>query len=34
MSFPQVLVGDQLIGGFAELQAAADVGRLEKLLAP
>jgi len=34
MSFPQVLVGDQLIGGFAELQAAAEDGRLEKLLVP
>jgi glutaredoxin 3 len=32
MSFPQVLVGDQLIGGFAELQAAADSGRLDELL--
>jgi glutaredoxin 3 len=33
MSFPQVLVGDRLIGGFAELQAAADSGRLDELLA-
>ena len=33
MSFPQVLVDDQLIGGFAELQAAADDGRLDELLA-
>jgi glutaredoxin 3 len=33
MSFPQVLVGDRLIGGFAELQAAAADGRLEQLLA-
>jgi len=33
MSFPQVLVDDELIGGFAELQAAADDGRLEDLLA-
>ena len=33
MSFPQVLVGDRLIGGFAELQAAADDGRLDELLA-
>jgi glutaredoxin 3 len=32
MSFPQVLVGDQLIGGFAELQAAAESGRLDELL--
>ena len=33
MSFPQVLVGDQLIGGFAELRAAAEDGRLDELLA-
>jgi glutaredoxin 3 len=33
MSFPQVLVDDQLIGGFAELQAAAEDGRLDELLA-
>jgi glutaredoxin 3 len=33
MSFPQVLVGDRLLGGFAELQAAADSGELEELLA-
>jgi glutaredoxin 3 len=33
MSFPQVLVGDRLLGGFAELQAAADTGELEELLA-
>jgi glutaredoxin 3 len=33
MSFPQVLVDDRLIGGFAELQAAADSGELEELLA-
>ena len=33
MSFPQVLVGDQLLGGFAELQAAAENGRLDELLA-
>ena len=33
MSFPQVLVGDELIGGFAELQAAVDSGRLDELLA-
>ena len=33
MSFPQVLVGDRLIGGFAELQAAAVDGRLDELLA-
>jgi len=33
MSFPQVIVGDQLLGGFFELQAAADSGQLEELLA-
>ena len=32
MSFPQVIVGDQLLGGFAEVQAAADSGRLEELV--
>ncbi len=33
MSFPQVLIGDRLLGGFAELQAAADSGTLDELLA-
>ena len=33
LSFPQVLVGDELIGGFAELHAAAETGRLDELLA-
>ena len=33
MSFPQVIVGDQVLGGFAELKAAAESGRLEQLLA-
>jgi glutaredoxin 3 len=33
MSFPQVLVDDRLLGGFAELQAAAEDGRLDELLA-
>jgi glutaredoxin 3 len=32
MSFPQVLVGDRLIGGFSELQAAAEDGHLDELL--
>jgi glutaredoxin 3 len=32
MSFPQVTVGDRLLGGFAEVQAAADAGRLRELL--
>ena len=33
MSFPQVVVGDHLIGGFSELLAAEEQGRLEELLA-
>ena len=33
MSFPQVLIDGQLIGGFAEVQAAADSGQLDDLLA-
>jgi glutaredoxin 3 len=33
MTFPQVLVGDQLLGGFKEVQAAFESGRLEQLLA-
>jgi glutaredoxin 3 len=33
MSFPQVVVGDRLVGGFSELQAAVEDGRLEELLA-
>ena len=33
MTFPQVLVGGQLLGGFAEVQAAVESGRLEELLA-
>jgi glutaredoxin 3 len=32
MSFPQVLVDGQLLGGFAELQAAVETGELEQLL--
>jgi glutaredoxin 3 len=32
-SFPQVLIGEELLGGFAEVQAAAEDGRLEELLA-
>jgi glutaredoxin 3 len=32
MSFPQVLVGDRLLGGFVELQQAVDDGRLDELL--
>jgi glutaredoxin 3 len=33
MSFPQVVVGERLIGGFSELLAAEEDGRLEELLA-
>jgi glutaredoxin 3 len=32
MSFPQVLVDDELLGGYAEVQRAADDGRLDDLL--
>jgi glutaredoxin 3 len=33
MSFPQVIVDGTLIGGFTEVQAAAESGRLDRLLA-
>jgi glutaredoxin 3 len=33
MTFPQVLVGDRLIGGFAEVYAADRNGELTELLA-
>jgi glutaredoxin 3 len=33
MSFPQVLVDDKLVGGFAELYQAAEDGHLDDLLA-
>jgi glutaredoxin 3 len=33
MSFPQVLVGERVIGGYAELQRAVDTGELDELLA-
>ena len=33
MSFPQVLIGDELIGGFTELVAADRAGRLRELSA-
>jgi glutaredoxin 3 len=33
MSFPQVLIDDQLLGGFSETDAAAKSGRLDELLA-
>ncbi len=33
MSFPQVLIDGDLLGGYAEVQEAADSGRLAELLA-
>jgi glutaredoxin 3 len=33
LSFPQVIVGERVLGGFAELKAAAESGQLEQLLA-
>ena len=33
MSFPQVIVEEELLGGFTEVQAAAEDGRLDELLA-
>ena len=33
MTFPQVIVDGQLLGGFTEVQAAAESGRLDELLA-
>ncbi|HUA75335.1 MAG TPA: glutaredoxin domain-containing protein [Solirubrobacteraceae bacterium] len=33
MSFPQVIVGERLLGGYAEVQKAADSGELDELLA-
>ena len=33
MSFPQVVVGKRLIGGFSEVQTAIQDGRLDELLA-
>jgi glutaredoxin 3 len=33
MSFPQVLIDGQLVGGFTEVRAAAQSGRLDELLA-
>ncbi len=32
MTFPQVIIGDELVGGFTEVQAAAESGRLDELL--
>jgi glutaredoxin 3 len=33
MTFPQVIIDGTLVGGFTEVQAAADSGRLDELLA-
>ncbi len=33
MTFPQVIIDGQLLGGFNEVQAAAESGRLDELLA-
>jgi glutaredoxin 3 len=33
MTFPQVIIGDQLVGGFTELVSADRSGRLVELLA-
>lgn len=33
MTFPQVIVGEELIGGFNETQAADKSGRLQELIA-
>jgi glutaredoxin 3 len=34
LSFPQIVIGDELIGGFMELVAADRSGRLRALAAP
>jgi len=33
MSFPQVVVGERLVGGFSEVLRAAESGHLDELLA-
>jgi glutaredoxin 3 len=33
MTFPQVLIDGELLGGYAEVQAAIESGRLDELLA-
>lgn len=33
MSFPQVLVGERVLGGYSDVQRAADSGELDELLA-
>jgi glutaredoxin 3 len=34
LSFPQIVIGDELVGGFMELVAADRSGRLRALAAP
>ena len=34
MTFPQVIIDGELVGGFTEVQAAAESGRLDELLLP
>jgi glutaredoxin 3 len=34
MTFPQVVVDGRLLGGFKEVQAAAENGRLDELVGP
>jgi glutaredoxin 3 len=33
MTFPQVIIGEEIVGGFTELAAADRSGRLEQLVA-
>ena len=33
MTFPQVIIGEQVVGGFTELHAADQSGRLSELVA-
>jgi glutaredoxin 3 len=33
MTFPQVIIGDQVVGGFTELLSADQSGRLAELVA-
>jgi glutaredoxin 3 len=33
MTFPQIIIGDELVGGFTELLAADQSGRLAQLVA-
>jgi len=33
MTFPQVIIGEELVGGFNELSLADKTGRLSELLA-